>query len=344
MPQSRKPSRTKLGDVAKRAGVSLTTASLVLGDKAEKHRISEDALQRVRQAAADLDYSPNRLVHSLQRGSTSILSFFNGFRNRIENDLYMDRLSTAVERAGGRHGYDILVNCNFSRTPEEMYQHLNGGVVDGLLFFAPQPNDPLLPLLRASRLPVVLLNYTDEAGLLSSVQDDCPSGMRAVAERLLALGHRRIVALNEVPVFNREARIRIDLLRHYLAESGVALLDEWVYDHADRERLLSRLQASDAPTAVFCWRDYLAYQLLSQCEAHRIAVPEHLSVIGYDGLPWHAATRHTAASVFVDMDALAEETVGLLARLVQGVEPEIVEKRIPVQLHPGTTLASARRT
>src|SRR5262249_9001953 len=110
--------RTTLMQVAERAGVSPTTASLVLGGKASKHRISEETYRRVQQAAQELDYSPNLLVRSIQRGRTHVLSFFNAFRQRSTNDLYMDRLSAAIERAAGRRGYDILIHCDFNRSAE----------------------------------------------------------------------------------------------------------------------------------------------------------------------------------------------------------------------------------
>lgn len=191
--------RPTLSDIAALAGVSVSTASLVLSDKAKQRRLSDDVIERVRKVAAELDYSPNLLVQSLQQGRTHTISFFNGFRQRSQDDLYMDRLSTAIEQAGGRLGYDILVFCVFKRTAEETYRHLNGGRCDGMIFFAAEEKDPLLPFLRSSRLPVVLVNSIDSAGALSSVRDDVRSGMSQVADRLVALGHRRIAALTNVP-------------------------------------------------------------------------------------------------------------------------------------------------
>ena len=160
-------SRTTLIQVAERAGVSPTTASLVLCGKASKHRISEETLDRVQRAAQELDYAPNLLVRSMQRGRTHILSFFNGFRYRDTNDLYMDQLSAAIERAAGKRGYDILVHCDFERTAEETYRFLNGGRADGLIFFAPPEDDPLLPYLLTSRLPTVLINGCEATNTLS---------------------------------------------------------------------------------------------------------------------------------------------------------------------------------
>jgi DNA-binding LacI/PurR family transcriptional regulator len=337
-------SRATLSEVAQRAGVSTATASLALRGKAGQHRISDETYQRVRRAADELDYSPNLLVRSLQQGRTQILSFFNAFRReRASDDQYLARLLVAIEASAGRHGYDVLTHCHFARSPRQTYEFLSGGHADGVLFFAPEPDDPLLPLLRSSRLPVVLLNAVDDDGRLPSVRDDVMGGMALVADELIRLGHRRIAIVTErgeehKDRHERVARLRIELLRH-----DVTVPDSWIlpnlHDHPDAlEALVNR---PDAPTALFCWRDRIAYFLLEACEARGIAVPERLSILGYDGVVWPAATRHAAASVQVDLEGLAETAIRLLDQRLR--EPAIVPlpQILPVTLTRGTTLGAA---
>jgi LacI family transcriptional regulator len=337
-------SRPTLTAVAARAGVSPATASLVLGGKAVQHRISEETYQRVQKAAEELDYVPNLLVRSLQQKRTHIVSFFNAFRQRSANDLYMDRLSTAIEQAAGQHGYDVLVHCDFSRSPKETYHFLNGGHADGLLLFAPSHADPLLPLLRASQLPVALLNARDAEGVLPSVTDDAQTGMQLVAETLLSLGHRRIAALTAENDAYTDAQKRVALLRANLNQAGVPLPEDRIVPASgSMQKLLHALmRAPEPPTAIFCWRDRLAYYLLEACEAEGIAVPEQLSIIGYDGILWPAATRHTVASIQVDLWALAEAAVNLLDRSISGQTESVLQLSLPVTLLPGTTLGRAQ--
>lgn len=321
---NRQVGRVTLSDIAQRAGVSVSTASLVLSNKAKERRISADAVSRIEEAAAQLDYSPNLLVHSLQRGLTNILCFYNGFRDRRENDLYMDRLSTSIERAGGALGYDILVYCDFSRTDEATYRVLNGGRSDGLIFFAPLADDPLFEYLRDSRLPTVLINRVDVAGKLSSIRDDQEDGMAQVARKLVQLGHTRIAALTNSPHGNKDGDERVRSLRKYLAEAGIHIPDAWVVPTDDlipdhpRRSLEMLLGENDPPTALFCWHDLAGYQILEHCEAMGVRVPEELSVVGYDGLRWPAMTRHELASVSVNLDKMAQEAVGMLDSLLLG--------------------------
>lgn len=338
--------RTTLSDVARRAGVSTATASLVLGGKAAKLRISEETLQRVQRAADELDYTPNLLVRSLQRGRTHILAFLNGFRNtRQLDDLYQSQLLVAIEAAAGRVGCNLLTYCHFKENSEEMYQDLNGGHADGAIVFAPVYEDPLLPLLRTSRLPSVLINTHDEEGKLASVEDDVVSGMRMVADALLNMGHRKIAVFAEPTTGHRDMHARLDLLQKYLTEAGVPIPDRWIVPYT-RDNASELLRSADRPTAIFCWRDRLAYYLLELCEDMGVSVPDELSVIGYDGLPWPAQTRHTAISVKVDVEALGERAVQLLNERIEGNLNERIEGKtsptpreiLPVTLSEGTTL------
>jgi LacI family transcriptional regulator len=282
-------------------------------------------------------------VRSLRRGRTHIISFYNAFRNRGATDLYMEKLSTAIEYSGGRFGYDILVHCNFTREPNEIYQFLNGRLADGVLIFAPTPDDPLLALLRRSNLPVVLINQQDPAHMMPSVVDGNEIGMRFVAETLYDLGHRRIAALTSDGPYVRDAKPRIDLLRKFLAERGLAIPDERILNcHPFRpEQVAALLSGPDRPTALFCWHDRLAYQALEACEEYGIKVPQQVSIVGYDGLRWPSATPHVAGSVKVDLDLLASRSVMLLDQYIQGYEGPLIEETLPVSLSPGTTLGPA---
>ena len=338
--------RVTLSDIAQLSGVHPCTVSAVLAGKAKERRISEDVATRVRTVATEMDFAPSLTAHSLQQGHTHVLSFFNGFRNRDWRDAYMDGLLAAVERAGGALGYDVLVSCDFRRSAAEMYRALNGGRSDGLLFFAPQVGDPLLPSLRKSRLPVMLVSGADESGILSSVTSDSGGGMRLVARNLMALGHRRVAALT-APGPHPDAQDRIIMLRERLAEAGVALPKRWVVpadrnDEAGGAQALRFLMDEPAPpTALFCWNDHLGYKILEQCEALGIAVPERLSVVGYDGLPWPAKTRHTLASVAVDLDAMGEAAVESLHRLISHQASAPIQSVLPVTFLKGTTLGPA---
>jgi len=339
--------RVTLREIAGLAGVSVSTASLVLSGKGAMSRISEDVGRRVRQVAQENDYSPNLLVHSLQQGRTNVLSFYSAFRNRERNDLYQDRLSAAMERSAGVRGYDLLTFCRISLSPEEIYRSLNGGRADGLLFFGPNEGDPLLALLRNSRLPTVILNHADPGDEISYVTEDMESGLRQVAEALKVRGHRRIAAITGTARLGADAPFRIERLRQILAEDDITLPESWVIPVgidsllSPQEALRSLLAYPEPPTALFCWHDRIGYRMLEACDELGIAVPDQLSLVGYDGLHWPSTSSHLLASVVVDLELLVETAVQFLDRLIQG-EDGLLKEVFPVSFDPGTTLGIVR--
>ncbi|HEV2471165.1 MAG TPA: LacI family DNA-binding transcriptional regulator [Chthonomonadales bacterium] len=341
--------RATLSDISNRCNVSVGTASAVLAGKSRERRISEAVALRIRQVAAEIDYAPNLLVRSMQRGRTHMLSFFNGFRHCYRGNYYMDALNSAIQHACGTHGYDVVVYCDFSRSALETYRYLNGGRSDGLIFFTPQLDEPLLPYLRQSRLPVVLLNGEDPQGALSSVRDDVEAGMRLAARRLLDLEHHRVAILSAPGAFNPDAPIRAQLLRSILCQAGACCPGRWVIDTeftsplTIRRALESLLAEDEPPTALFCWQDLTGYLALEMCEEMGVDVPERMSIVGYDGLRWPARTRHVLASVRVNLDAMGQAAVELLDRLINEPAHQPVRTVIPVEFENGTTLGPAAR-
>lgn len=335
--------RVTLRDIARLAGVSVSAASAVLNGKAAQSRISAQVEERVRAVAREHDYAPNLLMRSMQQGKTNVLAFYSAFGDHDRGDLFKEKLVTAILRAAGVHGYDVLVHCQSSRPVEEAYRVLNGGRADGLLF-GPHRIDPLLPLLRTSRLPTVLVNRVDEEGVLSSVSDDRDDGLRQVADELARLGHRRIGAVSGPPGSSSAARI--DALRAHLARYEIDLPERWVVS-VDGEGtattddvLRGLLDAPESPTALFCWHDRLGYALLSACQRLGVAVPERLSLVGYDGLPWPTTSGHILASVEVSLDALADAAVRVLDERIRDGAAAPVRRVVPVTFGHGTTLAA----
>lgn len=335
--------RARLQEVADRAGVSASTVSLVLAHKAEGRRISVDTRARVQKAAEDLNYAPNLLTRSLKRGRTHIISFFSTFRHREWGDLYMDRVSSAIETAGGEYGYDILVHCNFKRSPKEIYQFLNGGLADGLILFAPEKDDELLGLLRRSYLPVVLFNGRDQLRKYSSAGDDVEAGIKLVVDKILSHGHTRIAALGSMGPDVRDSQLRIALLAAELKKRGLDLPeDHTVWAEKDALPAMRKLmQLSTPPTVVFCWHDWMAYRGLEACDSLGIQVPTQLSLVGYDGIHWPSTSKHIAASIDVDLKAIAMEAVRLLDQAINEPGLGCVDLAVPVEFSLGTTLGPA---
>lgn len=338
-PKESPRTRSTLHDVARMAGVSTSTASSVLAGNSNHRRISEDTRTKVRGAAQELGYTPSLLHRSMRRGRTHVISLFNAFRKRASGDLYLDRLSGALEEAGGELGYDILVHANFRRDAQGTYDFLNGGFADGLVLFGSTADEPLLPLLRGSTLPTVLVAPRHLDPEFSTVIDDEEMGMRLIAEALLDFGHRKIAAVVGQRGGMLDPTGRLRRLRKELALRGVEFDERniLIYDDSPRDTVRALLAIKPRPTALFVWHDGNAYRIVEECEAQGIRVPQDLSVVGYDGIVWPCKSPHVVASVAVPLEAMAQTGVALLIRLIDG-EAGPFTATLPVQFSPGTTL------
>jgi DNA-binding LacI/PurR family transcriptional regulator len=176
------------------------------------------------------------------------------------------------------------------------------------------------------------------------VSDDPIDGLGSVAKKLFELGHRRVLPLIEIGPSVRDAEIRIHALRSALEALGVEFLEPTAIE-PDTAKLIEDLPAiwSDAknPTAIFCWRDLLAYRVLEACNELGWDIPSKFSVVGYDGIHWPAATPHEAASVVADIEELALQTFTLINELVDGIVPDQKVLRVRTDFLPGTSLGPA---
>jgi LacI family transcriptional regulator len=338
-------SRATLNDVARMAGVSASTVSSVLAGNTSHRRISEETHAKVHEAATVLRYTPNLLHRSMRRGRTHVISLYNAFRNRVRGDLYMDWLAGAIEQAGGELGYDILVHTNFRRDVTETFEFLNGGFADGLVLFGPTADEPLLPLLRASNLPTVVIGPRYVETELSTVVDNEQIGMEKIAESLLSHGHRVISAVVEMVDGVLDPTGRLNLLKAELVRRGIEFDDRnvIVWDDSGAGAVERYLALQSKPTALFVWHDRNAYRVVEAFEAKGLQVPRDVSVVGYDGLIWPSTSAHIVTSVRAPLDEMAERGVAILHQLISGAQGPISET-LSVQFFEGTTIGPASST
>jgi LacI family transcriptional regulator len=342
--QPKKASRPTLKEIAQLAGVSVSTVSFVLSGRGVERRISAEVEARIREIARQKGYPASLIAR--RHTPVRSLAFYNAYKRREIGDLYMDRLTAAIEYAAGMVGYAVLVHCDFRLSEEDLFDALTGGLAAGVLFFGRHENDPLLRLLRTSTLPTVLIGHQDDEGFFSSIAEDMPDAMQKVADALVRLGHRRFAAISgqRWP----DSFPRIAALRGHLERHGIALPDASVFHLENityRSKAVSYLMSlPEPPTALFCPTDWVGYKMLEALETAGVAVPERLSVIGYDGIHWPSSSPHVLASMEVPIASIALDAVRLLDEQSSGVVSSTpVVRIVPIKLNPGTTLAPPPR-
>ncbi|MES2465178.1 MAG: LacI family DNA-binding transcriptional regulator [Armatimonadota bacterium] len=335
MPPKKPPT---LQDVAARAGVSSVAVSVVLNGTRSRTKVSEQTRVRILAAAQEINYHPNRLARFLLRGKTDIVGVYLGHSHMAPRHPFLAELLSGLQEQCQASGQNLLL---LQRRPDQdqdaLLALLMGGIIDGLILVTPA-NDPLLPKVAESTLPAILV--ADISPLLPSLLVDDSDGFRQILHHLVQRGHRRVMYLGGEKLSPSHAR-RWRALASAAAEADVTLLSAPRIEEAPELPFLQELIQTLAlppnlrPSALIGFNDAIAHHVLEALLTAGIAVPQQVSVTGFDG---YSRAPGGAQLTTVKADWAA---VGRLAlqRLQQGEEfcrPGDVTM-LPIQFFPGDT-------
>ena len=280
-PRARPQARPQtIADVAARAGVSLATVSRVMNGNAT---VDVGLAERVRAAAAELGYSASPLARSLASGRTSTIAVLVP---DLENPTFQGVLR-GLNRAAVRDGYHVMVaDTTESLREERVLAVETRRRCDGLVLVAPRMPDDELRSLLAQLEPVVLVNRDVGVPEVPVVAADYRTALAELLELVHDQGHRSLVFLAGTPQSASNAQ-RLEAVRSFLdghPDAAVEVLPCGV-TFADGYGAVERVRGSGA-TAVLAFNDLVAMGLLSGLHEQGVRVPEDLSVVGFDDIPF----------------------------------------------------------
>ncbi|RST21560.1 LacI family transcriptional regulator [Streptomyces sp. WAC04770] len=333
------PPRPTSRDVARAAGVSQATVSLVLGEK-WPGRVSEATAQRVRESAAELGYRPNLAARSLRLGRTrTALLVVPALTNEFFARVYTGAAAVAAEHDFGVVLYPSPDGTGPARDPFASARASLDGVI------ASSMASDALSALHGADLPLVMLD-SDPAGTdaAAHVNLDIADGMRQVTDHLLGLGHRRFVHLASA-VDTWTFAVRAQALREAVGavpDTEVRTVRAPLDVRAGREAAEQALAVTgERPTAIVCDDDILA---AGACKAARrlgLRVPDDLSVTGFDDLALATAVEPELTTVQLPAEQVGERGMAALLAVLEGrgAEPGSLPVRLVVRgstAPPGT--------
>lgn len=324
-PHSTEPTRqATIREVAQTAGVSVATVSRVLNASG---RVSTQAEQAVRQAAASLGFRPNLVGRSLRGVRTRT---FGVMLPTLLHPVFAECLQ-GVESAAQAQGYAITLSTTGYRAEaeESASERLLQQRVDGLILtVADATRSPLLDKLDAEGVPYVLaFNQTGLAAkkratkLRPSVGVDNRKAAQQMVAHLLDLGHQRIEFVAGQFMQSDRSRQRFAGYQDAMATASLPTRDplELPFDSTDvRAELQDLLAGRDAPTALFCSNDQLAMTVIRDLRRMGLRVPEDVSVAGFDGVrvgEWMTPVLSTVVQPNADIGRTA---VDLLLQIIAG--------------------------
>ncbi|MFI1098321.1 LacI family DNA-binding transcriptional regulator [Streptomyces sp. NPDC020917] len=319
-------------DVARAAGVSQATVSLVLGGK-WRGRVSEPTARTVRATADELGYRPNLAARSLRLGRTrTALLVVPALTHEYFARVYAGTARVAAERGFGVVLYPSPEGIGPARDPFGSARAAIDGVIASSM-----AADALAGIGDGGRdggLPLVMLDSDPSApGEPPTVNLAVADGFRQVTRHLLALGHRRITHL-AADIDTWTFRVRGEAVAAELAGVPGATLatERCALDigaaRAAAERALGG--PGPRPTALLCDGDVLAAGACKAARGLGLRVPDDLSVTGFDDLSLAVAVDPELTSVRLPAEEVGAEGMRALLTLLDGGTPSASE--LPVEL------------
>jgi len=312
-----------LDDVARRAGVSTATVSRCVNDPKV---VRAPTRERVEAAIRDLGYTPNFAARVMAAKRTFTIG---AIIPTMENAIFARGLQAFQEELH-RRGYTLLVSSSAYRAEAEAEQirTLVARGADGLLLIGHDRDPDLLDYLDRQRVPALVAWSHDDTARAPSIGFDNRAAMHALADRVIALGHRDIAMISGISHHNDRARMRIAGVRDAMAAGGLdpqsLRLAEVPYGIEDGAGAFRDLMARrPTPSAVLCGNDVLAAGALRGAAKLGLEVPEQVSITGFDDIELARLVTPGLSTVHVphrEMGRLAaQELVAMIEEQRPGV-------------------------
>lgn len=302
-------------DVARRAGVSRSTVSYVLNDQTQlKIPISDETRQRVLEAIAELGYEPDARAQSLRLGHTNIVGVAIPV---IQNPFFWQILSGISEELQ-EAGYSLhLTHFPFDLLQEaNTLRQLRRQPVDGFILLAAAKYllPRLVDYLRTAGRPVV--EITAGQAEFDHVIHGYSSGTRALMMHLLELGHRRIGFIYGVAE-EVQGLDRLLTYRQVLEEAGLSGNVPYEVHCGDQmedayQVAYTLLSRPNRPTALLVINDMLAIAVMRAASDLGLAIPDDLSVAGFDDISFSSYTIPRLTTVSGKPEESGRDAVRLL--------------------------------
>lgn len=266
---------TTIRDVAKQAGVSVTTASYVLNGIGN---IGEATRKRVLEVAEQLNYHPNAFARNLKHRKTQTIGVFI---SRFGGSFYEEILE-GIHSVILQTDYELLV-CPESRSPRHILLHRQ---VDGAIVFDSKIPNESLEKLAAVRFPIVVLDRPLEGEFILSLLLDNAQGTREAFAHLFGQGLRKLVFVaGAMDSFDNGERMATFLSAAADHQLQVPVYHGNFTEVSGYEVASKLLKAGDIPEGVFCSNDQMALGFLRAMHEHGLHAPKDVAVIGFDDIP-----------------------------------------------------------
>lgn len=304
--------------VAERAGVSQSAVSRVFTPGASA---SAKTIAKVRKAAEELGYRPNRVARTMITGKSRIIGLVVAY---LDNQFYpqaLELLSNALQEKG----YHVLVftATNSPEKVEEVMRDLLDFQVDGIITASVAVTSHLTVRCHAAGIPVVTFNRGQDGPDVNAVTSDNVSGGRKVADFLVHCGHKQIAHISGWDGASTGRDRRKGFVEGLAAHGRepVGILDGMYNRDIAAQAARDLMDAPTPPDAIFVGNDHMAFAVMDALR-HELGlkIPDDVAIVGFDDVPLAAWASYDLTTVRQPLNRMVEATVEMMiSQIDEGV-------------------------
>jgi DNA-binding LacI/PurR family transcriptional regulator len=329
--------RATSAEVAREAGVSRTTVSLVLNN-APNAGIPEETRRKVLEVAARLSYVPNVSARRLVSGKSHTMAFvIHQSPERAASDLFLPEVLRGLVTVAREQGYHILFHPVDPDNPQDDYANLfYQGYVDGIILSGPQQQELEAIGLFEEGAPIVVTGRLPGYEL-PCVDADNYQGAALATEHLIELGHRRIGLITNAPFVYLASQERHEGYRDALETAELlydpSLVRKGYFTAESGYQAMSQLLAmAEPPTAVFVASDVVALGAVQAVRDDGRRIPQDIALVGFDDVSITRFIEPALTTVHLPAYDLGWHAGQLLLRLIAQDPPEELIQLLPTEL------------
>lgn len=329
--------KATIKDVAKKAGLSLSTVSLVINNKAN---VSDETRAKVKKVISELYYHPQRSGRSLASKLSGNIGFILTEDHFSKSEPFYTRIFLGTEIEARKNNYYVLLTTvGFTvKDTKEIPRFLLESNVDGVII-AGKIGQSWIEYIRERHLPLVLVDYEKKEKGVSTVLIDNVAGAKLAVSHLSGGGHNKIGFiggdLEHPSIAERYAgfRLAVNSLNMPLSENWISINEpdtQLVNGYRAAKKIF--LQRTDLPTALFVANDAMAVGCMRYLKEIGKRVPEDVAVVGFDNVEMGFLSEPRLTTVNVHREEIGSIAVQRIVEMIKG-KTELVTKTItPVEL------------
>ncbi|MFH1753903.1 MAG: LacI family DNA-binding transcriptional regulator [Candidatus Omnitrophota bacterium] len=309
-----------IDDVAKRAGVSITTVSRVINKNPCVKVYNKD---KVDHAIAELGFRPNMSARRLAGGKINTIGLILPRFEDMFHTYYVTEVIRGVCDTASNSGLDVLIHLTAKDLkPQSLGTHLdNVSLCSGVIFADIQGNEDLLREVIGTQTPCVVMNHLDYKLAAACVSIDNKGGSIKAVDHIVSLGHKRIACITG-DLGIQAGKERLEGYKESLKRHGIEI-DKALIKRCDfspqraRKAAVDLLGIDEHPTAIFAASDEMAVETVRALREKKLKVPQDISVIGFDD-SWFATQGPIGiTTVRQPLALMAEKSVAVLLDMIQ---------------------------